>query len=150
MATSTAWLLNLGGALRAALGERQMLHFVDAPQLLEIPETPPHCHQVLIWQDNILPVMDLGAWLGVSAAPDELAFTGIAAYQEHPEQPPQYGALLLAGIPTRVQVNDDQVCELPGQPRGWQYLAMSCFTHDDQAIPILNLPSIFSDALVRV
>ncbi len=148
MAKSTAWLLNLGGALRAAVGARQMLHTVDAPRLLEIPGTPPHCRQTLIWEDDILPVMDLGAWLDVPVAPGAPVFAGIAAYQQRPGAPAQYGALRLAGMPTRIQVDDDRACALPEQPTGWQRVAMSCFAHDGQAVPILNLSRIFSNALV--
>lgn len=148
MPNSTAWLLNLGGPLRAAVGVRQILHVIDAPRLMGIPQAPPHCRQVLVWEDNLLPVMDLGTWFGVSAAPGAPFFAGIAAYQERPGAPTQHGALRLTGIPTRIQVDDDRACGLPEQPAGWQHLAMSCFLHDDQAVPVLDLTYIFSDALV--
>ncbi len=149
MPKSTAWLLNLGGPLRAAVGGRQMLHAIETPRLLGIPETPPHCRQVLIWEETILPVMDLGIWLGAPVATGEPVFAGITAYQERPGSPVLHGVLRMASMPTRIEVDDDQACELPEQPTGWQRLALSCFAHHDQAVPILNLSSIFSSALVR-
>lgn len=148
MPKSTAWVLNLGGSQLAAVGARQMLHVIETPRLLEIPETPPHCRQVLIWEDNLLPVMDLRAWLGLADAAGAPAFAGITAYQEHPGAPARSGALFLAAMPTRIQVDDEHACELPEQPAGWQHLALSCFMHQGQAVPILNLTYIFSNALI--
>jgi len=148
MRKSTAWLLNLGDTLQAAVGERQMLHFMDTPHLLDIPKTPAHCRHVIIWRNTILPVIDLGKWLGVPAPPNTLNFVGIAGYQDQPGTPPQYGALLLAAIPIRIQADDDQACALPKQPIGWRHLAMSCFIHNEQAVPILNLPYLFSNRLI--
>ena len=144
MAKSTAWLLDLDGSHYAAVGERQMLHFIDSPALLDIPQSPPHCCHVLIWQDNILPVMDLGVWLrGQTVQRDQLA-VGIVTYQDQSAAAPQHGAVLLASAPTRVSVHDNQACELPNQPAGWPALAISCFAADGKVIPILHLPNIFS------
>ena len=144
MAKSTAWVLDLDGSHYAAVGERQMLHFIDSPTLLDIPQSPQHCCQVLIWQDNILPVMDLGVWLRGQVVQRNQLAVGIVAYQDRSGSIPQHGALLLASAPTRTAVHDYQACELPKQPAGWQTLAISCFAAQDKVIPILHLPYIFS------
>ena len=63
MAESTAWVLALDQQLRAAVGEREMVHLIEAPTLLEVPRSPFYCRQVLVWNDAVLPAMDLAAWL---------------------------------------------------------------------------------------
>jgi hypothetical protein len=55
--------------------------------------------------------------------------------------------LLLAGIPERTQVTDEQACLLPRRPAGWRALAIACFKHGDHSIPVLDLPHLFSGDL---
>jgi hypothetical protein len=86
--------------------------------------------------------MDLAARLGGEAqTPRMLA---VAAYQPQPGAPARYGALLLASLPIAISVSDAQACALPEQPLGWGRLALSCFEHHGEAIPILHLGRIFS------
>ncbi|MEI2780026.1 MAG: chemotaxis protein CheW [Candidatus Competibacter sp.] len=63
MAEASAWLLALDAEVRAAVGARELIHLVQFPTVFEIPDAPPHCRQVLLWQEEIVPVMDVAAWL---------------------------------------------------------------------------------------
>ena len=148
MAESTAWVLALDQQLLAAVGEREMVHLIEAPTLLEVPRSPFYCRQVLVWNDAVLPAMDLAAWLRGQPAPRPQTLVGVFAYQTQPGADPEYGALLLADIPTRIRVADEQACALPQQPSDWRTLAISCFKQDDQPIPILDLPHIFGGGLL--
>lgn len=147
MATATAWIVQLAGGWPVALGEREMTHVVERPVLQDIPQTPGHCQQVLLWEEDMLPVLDLTAWLTGQPAARAGATVGIVGWQEQPEAPPQYGALLFTGIPQKVRVQDNQICDLPIQPAGWASVAVSCFHHNEQAVPILDVPALFSGAL---
>lgn len=148
MPESTAWVLALDRQLLAAVGEREMVHLVEMPTLLEVPRSPPYCRQVLVWNDTVLPAMDLAAWLRGQPAQRWRMLAGVFAYQARPGADPGYGALLLAGIPERVRVADEQACALPEQPSGWRAVAISCFQRGDQPIPILDLPYIFGGGLL--
>ncbi len=147
---SVAWVLPLAGQLRAAVGERELVHLVEFPALLEVPRSPFYCRQILLWNDMILPAMNLAAWLTGHDEQRTQHLAGIFAYQNNPDDAPHYGALLLYAIPTRKWVSDKQACALPAEPVGWQTLAISCFADGDNAIPILELSYIFSGALLRV
>jgi chemotaxis signal transduction protein len=149
MAEATAWIVPLDANLCIAVGEHEMVHFVEHPICEAIPHTPVHCQQVLWWEGALLPVLDLAAWLTGQAAERAHAAVGIVRWQERPEMAPQYGALLCTGIPQKVRVNDEQVCNLPVQPCGWQQVAISCFRHHGHPVPIVDLPCIFSDALAK-
>lgn len=107
MAESAAWVLALDHQLRAAVGERELAHLIEVPILLDVPRSPPYCRQVLVWNDTVLPAMDLAAWLRRQPMQRQQPLAGVFAYQTRPGADPEYGALLLSGIPTRTRVDDD-------------------------------------------
>jgi len=145
---SAAWVLMLDSQLRAAVGERELVHVIETPALLAVPRSPSYCRQVLVWNDTVLPAMDVAVWLRGQPAQRQQTLAGVFAYQARPGAEPEYGALLLAGIPTRVRVTDEQACALPKRPGNWRTLAISCFKQDDNPIPILDLLYIFSGGLL--
>jgi chemotaxis signal transduction protein len=149
MAEAMAWIVHLDGRLCVAMGEHEMVHFIEHPVCKDIPHTPTHCHQILWWEGECLPVLDLAAWL--TGQPVERTHTavGIVRWQERSAATPQYGALLCTGIPQKLQVKDEQSCDLPVEPAGWRVVAVSCFRHNALSVPIVDVPYIFSDALVK-
>lgn len=146
---STAWMLALDDRLRAAVGERELIHLIEAPTLLEVPLSPYYCRQAILWNNLLLPAMDLAAWLHKQPkANNNWKLAGIVAYQPAPNVALGYGALLLAAIPKRTQVTDTLACSLPECPNGWRELAISCFRQAEEAIPILDLPHLFTGGLL--
>ena len=148
MAEATAWLVSFPGDFLAAIGEREMLHLVEAPRLEEIPQTPLHCRHVLLWEGELLPTLDLPAWLTGQPTACEHVWAGIVGWQGQPGAMPQYGALMLTGAPQKIRVADDHACDLPEQPSAWQAVAAACVCYDNQCVPILDLPRIFSGAIL--
>lgn len=151
-ASADAWVLPLRGNLVVAVGALAMMHIIpEPPVLFEIPRAPSHCRQVIIWEDAILPLVDLAIlFLGVRAMPHHRPervsiLAAVIGSQAEPEQRPQCGALLLNGVPARTRVNDEQVCELPATISDWRGLALSCFRHPQYGpVPILNLTHLFT------
>lgn len=142
-------MLALDDRLRAAVGERELIHMIEAPTLLEVPLSPYYCRQAILWNNLLLPAMDLAAWLWRRGQPtwQERKLAGVVAYQPRMDET-EYGVLLLRDIPERVQVSDTQACKLPEQPSGWHDLAISCFLDAETPVPILDLPLIFSGRLL--
>ena len=149
MAEAMAWIVHLDANMCIAMGEHEMVHFVEHPVCDDIPHAPAHCQQVLWWEGELLPVLDLTAWLTGQSVERTHAAVGIVRWQEQSDAAPQYGALLCTGIPQKVRVKDEQVCDLPIQPSGWKDVAISCFRHNSHPVPIVDLPYIFSDALIK-
>ena len=145
---SIAWVLVLDGQLRAAVGERELVQLIEVPTLLEVPFCPYYCRHVLIWNDTVLPAMDLAARLQGQPLQRSRTLAGVFAYQTRRGAKPEYGALLLAGIPARVRVTNELACALPKKPPNWRILAISCFKQGDDAVPILDLPRIFTGGLL--
>jgi len=142
---TNAWLLNFGHGLHAAVGARVLLHIIDDPKLHPVPCTPVHCHSVVYWQGQLLPVLDMASLLDGDPQPHLLL--AIAGYQDHTENVARLGALLISAPPTAIAVGNTQSCSLPEQPVNWNKYALSCFDFHDEAIPILNLARIFSPAM---
>ncbi len=152
----TAWVLNLGDGLWAAVGEFELAHVIPySPVLFEIPWCPLYCRQALIWEDQVLPVIDLGERLlgevtrrgearaGVGAEIETLV--GIVAYSTRPGDAPKHGGLLMREVPSRVRVSDRQACALPEHPEGWASLAIACFEDAcNGPIPILDVARLYS------
>jgi chemotaxis signal transduction protein len=148
MKRSRAWVLDFGADLQAAVSEREMLHLLESPELYDVPATPFHCRQVVIWNRAILPVVDLVAWVNGRTNRQPASLLGIFAYQNRPGAAPQHGALILSAIPRRLSVSDDQASALPDSPRLWERVALACFeTEPGIRIPIIDLAQIFSHGL---
>jgi len=144
--TSRAWLLDFGRGLQAAVGHHEMWQVLISPVLFEIPCTPTYCSQVLIFQNSILPVLDMSSLLeGQKTIPVTTPVVGIAIYQEDPSHPIRYACLHLTTTPQSIYVDDDQACDLPPHQPYWEPLAISCFSHKGRIIPIIDLAYLFSE-----
>ncbi len=145
MSRMNAWLLDFGDSCRAAVGTRELLHLVDAPATFAVPCTPEYCRRVVLWQERLLPVMDMAARLG--AAPHDAPFLAVVGYQKLRGEYPQFGALMLASPPRQLAVSDEQACALPAESSAWREWAVSCFELHGTPIPVLNLRHLFSSTL---
>lgn len=144
MSRMNAWLLDFGNACRAAVGVRELMHLVDAPVTFAVPLAPGYCRRVVLWQERLLPVMDIAARVG--AQPCNASFLAVIGYQQQRGEYPQFGALMLSSPPRQLAVSDEQTCSLPDESSAWQELAISCFEHQGAPVPVLNLSRIFSSA----
>ncbi len=143
--SSRAWVLNFGEGIQAAVGHHEMWQVLISPKFFNLPCTPPYCCEVAVFQNRILPVLDVSHLLeGKKTIPIMTPILGIAVYQNDPTQPLHYGGLHLATMPQSVYVNDEQACDFPAHQPYWEPLAISCFSHDEIAIPIINLASLFT------
>ncbi len=144
MPRMNAWLLDFGDSCQAAVGVRELLHLVNAPATFAVPHTPEYCRRVVLWQERLLPIMDIKARLG--SVPLEESFLAVVGYQRQRGTYPQFGALALASPPRQLAVNDEQACPLPDESSVWRELAISCFEHQGSPVPVLNLSRIFGAA----
>jgi chemotaxis signal transduction protein len=143
--TSRAWVLDFGRNLRAACGHHEMWQVLISPKLFSVPCTPFYCDTVLIFQDNILPILDIVSLFEGQKIVQSNRVVGIAIYQEAPNEPIRYVGIHLADMPLSIFVRDDQVCDLSVDLQFQEPLAISCFSHENQAIPIIDFAYLFSE-----
>lgn len=140
-----AWLLEFSRNQIAAVGLHEIVEVLSRPKLYHVPLADTRCHQVLVWRDEILPVVDFGAARGANddrAAPGG-AVTAIAVYQTVPGEPLRYGALELAVMPKTISVADNMACALPDSASYIEDLAISCFSYENLAVPVIDLTRVF-------
>ena len=152
MPVSDAWLLTVTKQLHAAIGNLEMVHIHSGiPDMIAISHEDSYCQHEILWQEQHLPLLDLGLFLSSEQYSDETKvypenmFLCIVAYISAQENVQEYGAILSSQPPVRITVDDKQSCELPDTPERWSMLAISCFSHNVYGtVPILDLPRIFS------
>lgn len=143
--SAEAWLLSFDNELSAAIGGRDLQHIAHLPPTFTIPFCPFYCDRVLIWNERLLPVIDLASWLTDGKQTCRSDLVGIVVYLEHGAHTPNYAGLRILSAPKRLQVHDNQACRFPQHMRRWSNIAASCFSYEsDKLIPILDLRKIFS------
>ncbi len=141
-----AWLLDFGNGLQAAVAYHEMWQVLLSPKLFDVACTPQYCSHVLIFQKRILPVLNLATFLLDAHKPFIATgnVVGIAVYQTDPQAPVNYGCLYLSQMPQRIEVSDEDACDLPDEIKYWEPLTLSCFLRNEVAIPIIDFASLFS------
>jgi len=156
--SAEAWLLSLGATHRAAVGIYEVVHILPyAPAVFQVPQAPAHCRGVILWEERVLPVIDLRALVSSGAAKVDAAhvagleqLVAVVAYQTDRSQIADYGALLLAGLPARTTVTDEQACELDPALASWASFSSSCFRHANLGpVPVLDLRRVFRPTQAR-
>ncbi|MDR9435240.1 MAG: hypothetical protein RI563_00065 [Thiohalophilus sp.] len=146
---TTAWLLNLGQSLYAAIGENDLVHVIDYSEISDLPALLANTENSVHWQGKELNVINLAKYLSdrtltmLSSEP----IIGVVAYQSDNYDRPQYGGVLMAGIPAKKIVNNSQACELPEPVQKWRDVAISCYSDEGRPVPVLDLPTVFSTGL---
>lgn len=141
-----AWLLELSGNRLAAVGLHELVEVLSRPKLYHVPMATPICHQVLVWRDEILPVVNFGAESEGTASGG--ALTAITVYQTVAGEPLRHGALELSVMPRTVTVADSMACDLPDSSPSINELAISCFSYENVAVPVIDLTRVFERAPV--
>ncbi len=146
MSLSTAWFLQCGNELSIAVGDREMVELVRGQSVHAVPGSPSHCSSVLVWQDSIVPVMDLAildTGIGIDLSDSYLCLLN---YQDEPNSPLKQLALRVSEAPERIQVDDAQFCELsPDLSTSLlKSVALSSFSHHAKTVLILDLAGLCS------
>ncbi|MEE9266680.1 MAG: hypothetical protein V3V86_08135, partial [Gammaproteobacteria bacterium] len=80
---------------------------------------------------------------GPDVAAPSGAVTAIAIYQTVPGEPLRHGALQLNAMPKTITVADHMACALPEPRSSLSELAISCFSYENLAIPVIDLTRVF-------
>lgn len=144
--TSSAWLLDISGGLTVAVAAQDVIYvYPEAPQVFPIPQTPGHVLGVVNWQRHLIPIIDLGIYLGLKQTESHASAIKMMVLLNLGNS--RLGAMALEQIPERAEVADSSQCELPANLQAWG-LALSCFMHDTcGAVPILDLNAAFGSKL---
>lgn len=119
---------------------------VDNPVPLLVPRAANYAYGLLSWQRSYIPLIDLGALLSHGVAPTrQPRYALILAYRDGAQQGMlRFGAIALNRLPVSVAVSDESRCSLPSDSPLWPEIALSCFMHEEYAVPILDSTRLFT------
>ena len=147
MSGAPAWIIGFPGDHLAAVGELELVHVLpDEPEGFDVPGSPWYCHRVILWEDNVVPIIDVGKMLGAGQETRGRRHCGIVRYRLWPTDHQRFGAFLMDRLPQRVDVDDASAYALPDKLAPWRDFVISCFLHENRPVPILDIGSLFSDA----
>ena len=138
--------MSITDPVSVSVGEFELVHILtDTPVLFTVPTAPPYCQQVFVWQNNIIPVMNLATRFGLPEHSDHF-IVSIFAYRAEEMGQIEYGALFLTAAPSQIEVGNTQACPLPTNLIAWTPCIRCCFQEmkTKKATPILNLERLFA------
>ena len=120
---------------------------VDSPTVVPVPGAPYYCVGLIPWEGRQLPLLDLSTLLRAypGAQPPPTGHVLVLAYQSAPGRPLDYGAVCARSLVRMIEVGDSQACELPRDSDLWPWIALSCFEHEGQAVPVLDTARLFGE-----
>lgn len=144
-----AWLLTGAPGYHLAVGIHEVQEYMVAPGIMDVPLTPRHCPQLILWRDQFVPLFDLRRLhdhnlMRADAAPP-VAGVIVLAYQREPGLALEYLALSVYAEPEKILVDDSAVVAWPTDyPRALHGLVRSLFALDDGVVSVLDLAALAS------
>jgi chemotaxis signal transduction protein len=142
MNAAEAWLVECGN-VRVFVSAVNMQHVIEHAGLhFAVPMTPKHCNSVLVWQQQVLPVVNLAEMMSQSAMAS-CAYSCVMGWQDI-ERGTEYGVLAASKFPQRVMIHDSHCVEPAVEiAHVWQGLAMCFVEYNNKQVPIIDVARLF-------
>jgi chemotaxis signal transduction protein len=143
--SAVAWLLECGEA-QVLISATNMLHVIEDTRLrYHVPMTPAYCNSVLVWQRQLMPVVNLSKWLNASTK-YSCPYSCVLGWQDV-DHGTEYGALAASAFPQRVMIHDSQ-CVTPSAEllTVWGDHALCFVDHNKMIVPIIDPARFFGAA----
>lgn len=142
-----AWLMQVDRMVNMAVGQFELMHIVDQPDYVQIPQAPEYCKHVILWNDNIVPVMNLSSWLTGEPQSDDSYVVAILVYKDA-QGGFIYGGIKLNDTPVLERVSNNQQCGMPEIYEKLKIISLSCFkSSNGDVVPVLDVNGLFSKSL---
>lgn len=142
--SATAWLLRSERTL-AAVGEFELVHLLEQFPLWKVPRARLGLEYVVLWQEHVVPVVDLVKWLALGQRTQKPAYLGIVAYRPGPARAVHYGGILLDALPVRHAVDDAAAVSIDALGHNWHRAIHAGFRGETTGVvPVLDLARVFA------
>jgi len=144
---AAARVLEYAPGRHIALAPYATYALIENPDVARVPGAARYAYGLVTWQDKRLPLIDLNILLHPDSAAASSAaprYALVVAYRNQARGPLAYGAVGLSALPQTVFASDEDQCALPADSTLWPQLALSCFRHEGQAVPILDAAGLFA------
>ncbi len=144
MSKAAAWIMNINEQSYASVSQMELVHIINEPCYTAIPGAPAYCRNVIVWNDNILPVIDLTGLLSTTGIQSKREVVAVIIYRNSNDEI-HYGGIVLAKSPDLEFVENTQICSLPTHTQKLKDIALSCFkSRSGHEVPILDMTRVFA------
>lgn len=144
MSKAAAWIMKVNDSSYASISQRELAHIINDPVFIRVPKSPSHCQNIIIWNDNVLPVVDLGELYDAAGSPPRHNVVAVIIFRDN-NNDLHHGGIALNSSPVLEYVNNSQSCTIPNQARPLEDLTLACFTSEQgHQVPILDMTRLFS------
>jgi chemotaxis signal transduction protein len=133
---------------KMAVALPELIAVIHHPKLYELPYANTWNHQFSFWQNNIIPIIDINLRVkkkenyNKTKGVEESNILCIMAYLNHNNMI-SYGGFLSHTYPYDIHISNAMQHPLPPPQEAWKKMSYSCFMHDGDVIPIVNISKIF-------
>lgn len=144
MSKIPAWVLRVENSIHVSVSQMELVHVISNPELHKVPHASDYCNDIVIWNDNMLPVICIASLLNDTSYDERLGFVAVIIYKGQ-NNAIQYGGIKLSGPPWLESVSNNQMCMLPDAETKINEISLSCFiSKDNHTVPILDMNKLFS------
>lgn len=132
-----------------ALPVHTTIELLEHPRPAIVPGAAGYAWGLLGWQGQRIPMIDLEALCRAQPHDERAAaprYALVVAFQRGPRQAVEHGAIGLSEMPQTVTVRDAAACGLPQDSPLWPRVALACFRHGEQAVPVVDTGRLFGRA----
>ena len=144
MSKVAAWLMKVNDSSYASISQVELVHIINDPVFVRVPRSPDYCQNIMIWNDNALPVVDLSQLYDTTGSKPQNNVVAVIIFRDK-NNDLHHGGIALNSSPVLEYVNNSQSCTIPNQAKPLKDLTLACFTSEQgHQVPILDMTRLFS------
>lgn len=143
-----AWILTDNSGHSFAVADVQMAEYLTEATVKEVPLSPDYCPGIMPWRGRLLPVVYFDRIFDPDL-PKVQNHIMVLAYQQQPGEPIRHLAVVVGRSPYRIIVTEQESEALPELYDETEYrpLVLSVFSHNETAIPVIDVNYLASPVL---
>ncbi len=142
--TAEAWITQSNGHW-LAIGTYELKMLVKDSQIINVSGASPHCHELLLLEDKLFPLLDMARLLGEQKSADNHVI-GLLTYFEPTQEKTLYGAMRFDTTPEKITVSDDlevSLDKLDTTDEALKPFLKTAFSYQKKIIGVLDIDKIF-------
>ena len=150
-AVASAWVLKVTDDINVAISQYEMNHIDESSELIMIPKAPAWCNHVMLWKNQILPVMDFKEAYDNNNQSQKVKtkkiMVAIVRVFNNSENKVSYGAIRILQPPILENIFDNQASKKQDIDQRWNKVSLSAFQYQESVVPILDINALFGGTL---
>jgi len=148
---ASAWVLEVADNISVAISQYEMNHIDESSGLIKVPKAPVWCDHVMLWKNQVVPVMDFIKIYDPEYRSSDVAYdsimVAIVRVFDDSEQKINYGAIRILQPPVLEKISNKQASKKQEIDQKWNGISVSAFNYKQTVVPVLDIKSLFGGSL---